>query len=177
MIGCPRAGDDGHMTDKKQLLTTFLPIAVLQAETRDAAEAVPQHQLFDGMVCIKRLPFRIGRESRVKKIDGRIERIERPKLDDREPNNDLYLVDRGHLLNISREHLRIEIDGEAFSLVDRGSACGTKVNGEPVGGEDQGGRKILKDGDIITIGTLESPYRFRFLDLRGFTVAAGDQHH
>lgn len=128
------------------------------------------------MVCIRRLPFRIGRESRVKKVNGRIERIERPKLDDREPNNDLYLVDRGHLLNISREHLRIEIDGDAFYLVDRGSACGTKVNGEAVGGDDQGGRTLLSDGDIITIGTTESPYRFRFLDLRGFTIAAGDHH-
>jgi hypothetical protein len=158
------------MIDKKQLLTTFLPIAVLQTETPDAAEAVPQQQLFDGMVCIRRMPFRIGRESRVKKVNGRVERIERPKLDDREPNNDLYLVDRGHLLNISREHLRIELVGDAFYLVDRGSACGTKVNGEPVGGDDQGGRTILKDGDIITIGTMESPYRFRFLDLRGFTI-------
>lgn len=174
MIGSPRTGDDGQMIDKKQLLTTFLPIAVLQAETTDAAEAVPQQQLFDGMVCIRRLPFRIGRESRVKKVNGRIERIERPKLDDREPNNDLYLVDRGHLLNISREHLLIEVDGESFYLVDRGSACGTKVNGEPVGGEDQGGRSILKDGDIITIGTMESPYRFRFLDLRGFMIATSD---
>ena len=176
MIGCQRAGDDGQMTDKKQLLTTFLPTAVLQAETQDAAEAVPHHQLFDNMVCIRRLPFRVGRESRVKKVNGRIERIERPKLDDREPNNDLYLVDRGHLLNISREHLRIEIDGDAFYLVDRGSACGTKVNGEAVGGDDQGGRTLLNDGDIITIGTTESPYRFRFLDLRGFTIAA-DAHH
>jgi len=158
------------MIDKKQLLTTFLPMAVLQTETQDAAEAVPQQQLFDGMVCIRRMPFRIGRESRVKKVNGRFERIERPKLDDREPNNDLYLVDRGHLLNISREHLRIELVGDAFYLVDRGSACGTKVNDEPVGGDDQGGRTILKDGDIITIGTMESPYRFRFLDLRGFTI-------
>ncbi|MBE0582995.1 MAG: FHA domain-containing protein [Desulfofustis sp.] len=163
------------MIDKKQLLTSFLPIAVLQAETPEAVEAVPQNQILDGVVCIRRLPFRIGRESRVKKVNGRIERIERPKLDDREPNNDLYLVDRGHLLNISREHLRIEFDGDCFVLVDRGSACGTKINDEPVGGEDQGGSKILRDGDVIIIGTKESPYRYRFFDLRGFEVKQCDR--
>ncbi len=163
------------MDDKKQLLESFVPIAVLEAVTPDAAEALPQHQVVAGAVPIRHLPFRIGRESRIRKVDGRIERVERPKLDDREPNNDLYLVDRGHLLNISREHLLIDDRDGVWLLIDRGSACGTKVNDEPVGGEDRGGSRTLQDGDVITIGTMDSPYRYRFVDLRGFRVVAGEQ--
>ena len=149
-----------------------MPVAALEALTPDAALAVPQSQIINGLICIRRFPFRIGRESRVKNVNGRIERIERPKLDDREPNNDLYLIDHGQLLNISREHLLIEQSGNGYVLVDRGSACGTKINDNPVGGSDEGGSGLLQDGDIITIGTMESPYRYRYIDLSGFEVRA-----
>jgi len=75
-------------------------------------------------------------------------------------------VDRGVLLNISREHLQLECDGQRYVLVDRGSASGTKVNMEPVGGDDSGGKLSVKDGDELIIGTKASPYRYRFIDLR-----------
>ena len=156
------------MDDKKQILTTLVPVAALQAMTTEAAEAVPLVMITEGLVCIRKFPFKIGRESRVQTVKGKIERIERPKLDDREPNNDLYLVDRGQLLNISREHLLIESSGSGYLLRDRGSACGTKVNENGVGGSDSGGSLPLNDGDEIIIGTIESPYRFRFVDLSGF---------
>ena len=153
------------MADKKQITEMFRPIAVLEAMTPEAISAVSQGNIVNGLIPIRRFPFRIGRESRVRAVDGKIERIERPKLNQTEPNNDLYLVDRGVLLNISREHLQIECDGESYVLVDRGSASGTKVNMEPVGGDDSGGTLSVKDGDEILIGTKASPYRYRFIDL------------
>ena len=158
------------MDDKKQILETLLPVAALQAITVEAEEAVPQSMITEGYVCIRKFPFKVGRESRVQTVKGKIERVERPKLDDREPSNDLYLVDRGQLLNISREHLLIESNGSGYLLKDRGSACGTKVNNDPVGGSDSGGTSSLSDGDEIVIGTMESPYRFRFVDLGGFDL-------
>lgn len=153
------------MVDKKQITEMFRPLAVLEAMTPEAISAVSQGNIIDGFIPIRKFPFRIGRESRVRVVDGKIERIERPKLNQIEPNNDLYLVDRGVLLNISREHLQLERDGEHLILVDRGSASGTKVNMEPVGGDDRGGTMAVKDGDEITIGTKASPYRYRLIDL------------
>ena len=153
------------MVDKKQITEKFRPLAVLEAMTPEAISAVSQGNIINGFIPIRRFPFRIGRESRVRVVDGKIERIERPKLNQIEPNNDLYLVDRGVLLNISREHLQIECDGLSYVLVDRGSASGTKVNMEPVGGDDCGGKRSIKDGDEIIIGTKASPYRYRFIDL------------
>lgn len=159
------------MKEKKRILEQLLPVAVLQALTPEAAEAVPQALLTEGVVAIRKLPFRIGRESRVQTVRGKVERIERPKMDDREPNNDLYLIDRGQLLNISREHLQIEADRQhGYRLVDRGSACGTKINRATIGGGDSGGSHPLADGDEIIIGTMESPYRYRFVDLSGFEI-------
>jgi pSer/pThr/pTyr-binding forkhead associated (FHA) protein len=153
------------MVDKKQITEMFRPSAVLEALTPEAISAVSQGNIINGFIPIRKFPFRIGRESRVRVVDGKIERIERPKLDQVEPNNDLYLVDRGVLLNISREHLQLECDGQNYVLVDRGSASGTKVNMEPVGGDDSGGKLSVKDGDELIIGTKASPYRYRFIDL------------
>ncbi len=153
------------MVDKKQITEMFRPLAVLEAMTPEALSAVSQGNIINGFIPIRKFPFRIGRESRVRVVDGKIERIERPKLNQVDPNNDLYLVDRGVLLNISREHLQIECHGDSHRIVDRNSASGTKVNLEPVGGDDSGGEISLSDGDEITIGTKASPYRYRFVDL------------
>ena len=114
---------------------------------------------------MRKFPYRIGRESRVLVVDGRTQRVERPKLNQVEPNNDLFLLDGGTLLNISREHLQIERRGGGYVLIDRGSASGTKVNMQPVGGDDRGGEAAIKDGDEIIIGTKASPYRYRFIVL------------
>jgi len=159
------------MVEKKQILKELMPLAVLKAMSSEAVSAVPQGMIVGDLICIRKFPFRIGRESRVRTVNGKIERIERPKIDNREPNNDLYLVDQGLLLNISREHLLIEKTEDTYLLIDRGSACGTKINGEPLGGDDSGGSRILCDDDIITIGTKESPYSYRFIDLNTFEIA------
>ena len=153
------------MTEKERIQTIFRPIAVLVALTPEAVAAVPEGYSIKEYIPIRQYPFRIGRESRVKMVDGKLHRVERPKSGQHQPNNDLYLVDRGVLFNISREHLQIEQESHGYVLVDRGSATGTKLNDEPIGGNDSGGRIKISDGDEIRIGTKASPYRFRFIDL------------
>lgn len=158
------------MEDKLNILKKHLPKAALLALTPEAVEAVPLPQIEDDLILMHHFPYKVGRESRVKQIDGRLERVERPKKDDSEPNNDLYLVDRGHLLNISREHFQIEQRDGAFYLVDRGSACGTKIGRESVGGDDTGGAQLLNDGDIIAIGAKSTPYVYRFISFTEYDV-------
>ena len=158
------------MDEKQTILEAILPLAALKAMTPEAKKAVPQPSLIAGVVSIRAFPFRVGRESRIRKVNGKWERIERAKLDNRNPSNELYLVDEGHLLNISREHFQIERDGEGFTLFDRGSACGTWVGETSVGGNDAIGRMRLKDGDIIAIGSKTSPYIFQFITLNEYEI-------
>lgn len=165
---------DRGMDEKETILMDVLPKAVLQALTPEAREAVQSAQLVGDAVVILDFPFRVGRESRIRKIDGRIERIERPKGKEGPPNNDLYLVDRGQLLNISREHFQIEKVTDGYVLVDRGSACGTRVGEELVGSGDMGGRSILRDGDVIAAGTKGTPYLFRFYSFDEYEIRRRD---
>jgi hypothetical protein len=156
---------DNSMDEKRKILDEIMPRAVLKAMSAEAEEAIPQNQRIDDLVVIRKFPFRIGRESRVRTVNGRLERTERPKMGDREPNNDLYLIDSGKLLNISREHLQIEKEAKGYMLLDRGSACGTKIDGIAVGGEDNGGKAELKDGDVFAIGTAATPFLYKFIVL------------
>jgi len=158
------------MQDKIVFLQKKIPLAVLQALTPEAIEATPKDQIEDGCIILRSFPFKIGRESRVVKVDGRLERAERPKKGDTEPNNNLYLVDNGHRLNISREHFLIDRRRDHFVLVDRGSACGTKIDGKNVGGEDTGGSHRIADGDVISIGAAGTPYVFKFITFDEFDV-------
>lgn len=115
---------------------------------------------------IDRLPFRIGREFRLAIVGGKLTFMERRK-GRKPPTNDLYLIDDGELLNVSREHLQIDqaADG-GYRVHDRGSACGTHVDGASAGGMDQQGSLVLRNDSEITIGIRDSPYRFavRHLD-------------
>lgn len=149
--------------DKLTILMESLPKAILQVLNPETKNAVPQTLLRGDAVVIGRLPYKVGRESRVVMVDGRMERVERRKKDDSPPSNDLYLMDRGERLNISREHFQIEKSGERYLLVDRGSACGTKVEGVNIGGNDTGGMVELHDGDVIAVGAVGTPYLFRFI--------------
>lgn len=151
------------MDEKLAILTDSLPKAVLQAQNPDTIGAVPQTLFRGDMIVITRFPFKVGRESRVTRRDGKLERLERPKKDDSPPNNDLYLIDNGPRLNISREHFQIEKRAGGYVLVDRGSACGTKIEGVNVGGDDAGGEAELHDGDMIAVGAVGTPYLFRFI--------------
>jgi pSer/pThr/pTyr-binding forkhead associated (FHA) protein len=163
------------MDAKDMMMMEVLPKAVLKALTPEAKEAVPLTLLVGEKVVIRDFPFRVGRESRIRKVDGKVERIERPKREDGTPTNDLYLIDRGHLLNISREHFQIEKSGDGYVLVDRGSACGTKIEEVRVGGGHKEGRQVLRDGDVIAVGAKGTPYRFQFVAFDEYEIRKKDQ--
>ncbi len=160
---------------KDALLAVLSPKAVLKALTPEAREAIPQALLIEDVVVIRSFPFKVGRESRVRKVNGKVERVERPKRDDGNPTNDLYLIDGGHLLNISREHFQIEKDGEGYVLVDRESACGTTIDEVRVGGADLGGRQRLADGNVIAVGARGTPYCFQFISFDEYEMSRKDQ--
>lgn len=105
-------------------------------------------------------PFKVGRESRLGEMpkfpDSR-------RRTDSVPNNDLYLHETGSLLNVSREHFQIEARNGDFYLVDRGSACGTLVEGAAVGQDRSGGETLLQHGDVIIVGTSSSRHIFKFV--------------
>jgi pSer/pThr/pTyr-binding forkhead associated (FHA) protein len=109
---------------------------------------------------IPRFPFRVGRESR------RQQELNYPnsrRLLDSPPNNDLFIAETMKPFNVSREHFQIEWRADAFFIVDRGSACGTLVEGVAVGGGRKGGRHPLSSGDVIIVGTSESQYIYKFI--------------
>jgi pSer/pThr/pTyr-binding forkhead associated (FHA) protein len=109
---------------------------------------------------ISQFPFRVGRESRTTIAESF---FGSRRNNDSAPNNDLYLVETGALLNVSRDHFLVDADGENYVLVDRGSACGTLVEGELVGEKRKGGSRQLNNNDVIIVGTSESKYVFKFL--------------
>ena len=129
-------------------------IAYLKALTPEARAALEGE-------CLKldSFPFRVGRESRLELFGGALNRRRPDSL----PNNDLYLVENGTMLNVSREHFLIDRNGAGHVLVDRGSACGTIVEGQLVGGEKRGGVRPLRDQDVIVVGTSDSKYIFKFI--------------
>jgi pSer/pThr/pTyr-binding forkhead associated (FHA) protein len=132
-----------------------MPTAFLKALTPEA-KACLGAPLFK----IPCYPFRVGRESRVSNGSLFPNSRRRP---DSSPGNDLYLADPGQLLNISREHFQIEQRSGAYFLVDRGSVCGTIVEGETIGKGRNGGEKQLENGDVIIVGTSESRQAFKFV--------------
>ena len=159
------------MDEKLAILENHLPKAILRALTPEAIGATPSTYLNGDLIAIMNFPFKVGRESRVVKIKGRLEPVERPKKDiGSKPNNDLYLIDRGHLLNISREHFQIELREGEYYLTDRGSACGTKLQDISLGGEDMGGSIKLQDGDVIGVGAKSTPYLFQFVSFNEYQI-------
>jgi pSer/pThr/pTyr-binding forkhead associated (FHA) protein len=127
----------------------------LVALTEDAQRALRGEQKV-----IERFPFKVGRESRLGPAKswqaGERRATTTTQL------NDVYIVDTGDILNVSREHFLIEHDGGRYMLTDRGSACGTIVEGRTVGGDRKGGRVELHDHDVIVVGTASSPFIFKF---------------
>ncbi len=153
------------MEDKQALLKRITPLAILKAITPEARNTMTKNCIGDEIIGIWKFPFRIGRESRVENRDGRFIVSERDKSAGGKPFNDIYLVDNGHYLQISRQHLQIEKTKTGYLVSDRGSACGTIINTKKIGSEDRGGTCELKDGDIITVGAEDSPYLFEFVTL------------
>jgi len=154
------------MNKKQPTLQLTEPMAALKAMTPEARDSIPHDSLMEqDMITISQLPFKVGRESRVRNIEGKQVKTERSKLGDRGPNNNLYLIDICRPLHISREHFQIEIDSSGYILIDRGSACGTAVGTTTIGGHDSGGGARLNDGDIIAVGAKDTPYLFKFVVL------------
>ncbi|MGH9866761.1 MAG: FHA domain-containing protein, partial [Candidatus Polarisedimenticolia bacterium] len=105
------------------------------------------------------VPFRVGRESRHARVTGEGVMSERRRVSP--PNNDLYLTETMEPMNVSREHFVIDRDQAGFFLLDRGSSCGTLVEGEQVGaGRPE--RAPLHDHDVIIVGTSLSRFIFKF---------------
>jgi len=129
--------------------------AYLVALTPESGEAIAARE-----INIPHLPFRIGRESRRARWTEQGLVAERRKASP--PNNDLYLPDQDEPLNVSREHLQIDRDEQGFFLVDRGSTCGTIVEGVPLGGGKREDRAPLHDHDVIILGTSLSRFIFKF---------------
>jgi hypothetical protein len=131
---------------------------VLEPLTTEARESILRDRLV-----LNRFPFRFGRECRVGIVADKYQSLER-RNSGIPPNNEIYMLDRGRLLQVSREHFQIEHSADnGYELVDRGSTCGTIVDGRVIGGHDQGGRCPLKDGSVIKVGTAKSPYVFKFV--------------
>lgn len=148
------------------------PPALLVAVTDEAKAALAQYPF----VRMTAYPFKIGRESRsVNPLARVVTTIER-RLSTIPQLNDLYLIEPpgAATVQISRQHCAIEWTDGRFSLIDRGSMCGTMVipsrlERHPTGvaTTDTGrvnvlGRTPLDDGDLIVIGDEDSPYVFRF---------------
>ena len=157
---------DNNMLDdeKKELLSSMIPKAVLKAVTSEAKRIILKRSFGQDIVPIYNYPFRIGREARVEYLDDKIIIQERHGLSGHKPNNDVYLLDNGELLQISREHCSITSnDAGEYLLQDRESSCGSLINQIQIGGDNHPNTSILKDGDIITIGSEESKYKFKFI--------------
>ena len=127
---------------------------MLVALTPETTDALGGHE-----ARITTFPYRVGRESRTR-WPGRSVLSERRSSDSKR-SNELYLPDVGEVLNVSRDHLQFERDGDDVMLVDRGSTCGTIVEGTVIGGQGRGGSVALKDGDVIIVGTSLSPFAFK----------------
>ena len=106
-------------------------------------------------------PFRVGRDRRSPP------RATPPPVGERrkpgtQPTNELYLTESGERVHVSREHFQIQHNGMGYVLVDRRSTCGTIVEGAVIGRAKAGGEVHLSDGDVIIVGTSQSPYVFKF---------------
>ncbi len=137
-------------------MSTTTPI--LRALTEEARKAMQRDERM-----IEHVPYRVGREQRVVLVGGEYRSMERRRTNV-PPTNELYLLDAGEKLNVSREHFQIEQEQDgSYVLTDRGSTCGTIVDDLPVGGQERGGRLPLKNGSTIRVGTSSSPYLFEFV--------------
>ena len=130
-----------------------------------------QHQAFQftfngfliGMteMTIERFPFKVGRECR-SAVSKAVMSVER-RLGIAPQLNDIYLVEPVLQVNhVSREHFLIDFTQGKFGLTDRGSMCGTTVNGKTIGGNRRGGHTELHDQDEIAVGGAASPFVFKF---------------
>jgi len=117
-------------------------------------------------VPVERLPFRVGRESRFRMVEGQLVSMER-RNPTGQANNDLYVLDQEKFLNVSREHFQIErLENGDYAVVDVGSTCGTIVDAHAIGTTTGQMRVTVHQGSLIRLGTPASPFQFR-VELNG----------
>ncbi len=150
--------------EKQRVIKSIIPKAVLKALTDSSKYAITKKNCKLDVIPIYNYPFKIGRETRVGHVKGETIVKERHKLDTSTPSNDAYLVDNGKFLQISRKHCVIAMEDDSYKLKDRGSACGCMVNDIKIGNELNDNCR-LKDGDIITLGSDNSNYKYQFITL------------
>jgi hypothetical protein len=125
----------------------------------------PQTELAIGgrdMLEITIYPYRLGRECRDRDRRQPMASSNR-RLRAAPLNNECYLLDWGTPTHISREHLQIERDADhTYFAVDRGSACGSTVDGIEIGRHRTTSFVVLHSGMAIHLGTRTTPYRFQF---------------
>lgn len=134
--------------------------ARLVAVTEEAARALGGTR----ELRVTQFPFKVGRERRSHPADDKPS-VDYPqrRLGEAPPVNDVYLLEEASgSLHISGAHFAIECVDDRFFLIDRGSACGTMVAGDLIGGNREGGRTELRDDDEVIVGTGRSRYIFRF---------------
>jgi hypothetical protein len=136
------------------------PQVILEALTAQAAEAIGGR-----VVVVDRFPFRVGRWPR--RWAGRalyLGLLKRLRLPIGRARNDLFLREPELVCFVSRHHFELDRQPEGtYSLTDRGSTCGTLVNGRLVGGRGQPESCMLGCGDEIVVGDPGSGLSFRFL--------------
>jgi CRP/FNR family cyclic AMP-dependent transcriptional regulator len=115
---------------------------IMKGQTEEAGKV-----LEDRRFLITKFPFLIGREAHQSNSDVFY-------------NNDLAISEKKPYV-ISRNHLAISNEGGALWIVDRGSAFGTIVNGQEIGGQTGLTRAPLdKEENQVIIGPATSGFIF-----------------
>ena len=143
---------------KKEIIDSFIPKAVLVPLTEDAKLSIANTSHHKKLIPIGTFPFKIGRESRMEEGDRGLFVKLRIMANSSRPNNDIYLID-------NKNNIEISNDKDEYLIKDRNSTLGTKLNDIEIGKEQNKYTHILKDGDIIKIGSNHSKYEFQFLVL------------
>ena len=142
--------------DRVDVIDRATTVVRLIALTKDARDGLGMAE-----ITIERFPFRVGRECRTA-VSKAVMAVER-RLGIAPQLNDIYLVEPVLQLDhvVSREHFLIDFTQGKFVLTDRGSVCGTTVNGKTIGGDRRGGHTELHDQDEIAVGNAAFVFRFR----------------
>ncbi|MCK4641365.1 MAG: cyclic nucleotide-binding domain-containing protein [Candidatus Marinimicrobia bacterium] len=122
---------------------TSVKVVRISGMTDKAIEILNNKELI-----IKKFPFKIGRES--------AHRYDAIFVD-----NDMFIEDEMPY-NVSKNHLSINLHGNQFYVLDRGSSLGTIVNGKNIGGNISDYKAVLNKGkNTMIIGSETSPYQFK----------------
>ena len=151
---------------KNELIKSFLPNAVLIPLTPAAEKSILNTQTQNKVIPMFEFPFKVGRESRMAENERGLFVKLRIFSDISKPNNDIYWINNTENLEISKEHFQIEKKDRDYFIKDRNSTLGTKLNNQEIGKKRDTQSHLLKDGDIIKIGSSNSKYEFKFLILK-----------